>query len=179
MVEVILKSKVVGLGAEADVVKVRPGYAMNYLVPRGLAMPATSTYKHQIEQLKKNRATREADELNEANELAKRLNKMTITFQMTAAEGQKKVFGSVTAADIVDRLSKEKAVIEKKQLRLDHPLKDTGTHTVEISLHPEVKAAIKIVLEIPKADEEESDAKPTKAKGPTDRKTGYSKKKTE
>ena len=151
MIEIILKSKVLGLGAEADVIKVRPGYARNYLLPRGLAMPATARFKHQIEQLKKNRALREAQELNEAAEIAKQLSKLTLTFQMTAAEGQKKIFGSITTADIVERLGKEDIVLEKRQLRLDHPIKETGSHTIEVALHPEVKASVKIVLEVPKS----------------------------
>ena len=180
MVEVILKSKVVGLGAEADVIKVRPGYARNYLLPRGLAMPATNTFKHQIEQLKKNRASREAQELNEASDLAKQLSRMTLTFQVAAAEGQKKIFGSITTADIVERLGKENVILEKKQLRLDHPLKETGTHAIEVVLHPEIKASVKIVLEGPKFSEaNESETKSFEDKKGMGKKIAVRKKKIE
>ncbi|MEZ5405481.1 MAG: 50S ribosomal protein L9 [Verrucomicrobiia bacterium] len=178
MIEVILKSKISGLGAEADVVKVRPGYARNYLLPRGFALPATAAYKHQIEQLKKARAEREANELNEANELAKQLNKVTLTFQMTAAEGQGKVFGSVTSQDILERLNKENITLEKKQLRLDHPLKEKGSHTLEVVLHSEVKAAFKVVLEVPKGSDDEADTAAKSRSGST-KKSASRKKKSE
>lgn len=178
MVEVILKSKINGLGAEADVVKVRPGYARNYLLPRGFAMPATAAYKHQIEQLKKSRAEREANELNEANELAKQLNKMTLTFQMTAAGGQGKIFGSITSQDILERLSKEEVSLDKKQLRLDHPLKEKGSHALEVVLHPEVKATLKIVLEVPKIEGDEPEPA-AKGKSGSAKKTVSRKKKSE
>ncbi len=157
MTEIILKSKVEGLGAEADVVKVRPGYARNFLFPRGLAVMANSTNKRQIEALKQARATREAREVNEANEIAGRINKMTLTFQMLAGEGQQKVFGSVTSQDILERLAKEGVAIDKKRIRLPHPIKETGPHQVEIHLHPDVNASLKIVLEVPKHD---ADAEP-------------------
>lgn len=154
--EIILKAKVEGLGAEADLVKVRPGYARNYLIPRGLAMPATSAVKHQVEKLKQARAEREARELNEANALATRINRMTLTFQMTAGGEGEKVFGSVTAHDIVERLAKENVHIDRKKLKLPHPIKATGEHEVEVNLHPDVKGTLRVVLEVKRvADEDE------------------------
>lgn len=160
--EIILKAKVEGLGAEADMVKVRPGYARNYLIPRGLAMPATSAVKHQIEKLKQARAEREASELNEANALATRINRMTLTFQMAAGGEGEKVFGSVTAHDVVERLAKENVHIDRKKLKLPHPIKATGEHEVEVHLHPDVKGTLRVVLEVKKTDveaEAEHDAK--------------------
>lgn len=153
--EVILRAKVEGLGAEADLVKVRPGYARNYLIPQGLAMPATTAVRHQIEKLKQARAEREARELNEANTLASRLNKMTLTFQMTAGGEGDKVFGSVTAHDIYERLVKGDVHIDRKRLRLPHPIKTTGEHEVEVHLHPDVKASLRVVLEVKRAEGEE------------------------
>lgn len=155
--EIILKSKVEGLGAEADMVKVRPGYARNYLIPRGLAMPATTAVRHQIEKLKQARAEREASELNEANTLATRINRMTITFQMTAGGEGEKVFGSVTAHDIVERLAKENVHIDRKKLKLPHPIKATGEHEVEVHLHADVKGTLRVVLEVKKTEGEEAD----------------------
>jgi large subunit ribosomal protein L9 len=162
--EVILKAKVEGLGAEADVVRVRPGYARNYLIPRGLAMPATAAFKHQVEKLKQARAEREGRELNEANAMATRLNRMTLTFQMTAGGDQDKVFGAVTANDLMERLAKENVAIDRKKLRMAQPLKGTGEHQVEIHLHPEVNASLKVVIEIkrPEGEEPEVDAKARK-----------------
>lgn len=149
--ELILLSKIEGLGAESDLVKVRPGYARNYLLPQGLAVPATSLQKKAIESLKQKRAEREANELNDANELGRRLNKMTLTFQMTPVEDQPgKVFGSVAAHDILSRLEKEGVALEKRFLKLAHPLKDIGTHEVPVHLHAEVEATLKVVLALPK-----------------------------
>ncbi|MCC6356355.1 MAG: 50S ribosomal protein L9 [Verrucomicrobiae bacterium] len=159
--EIILKAKVEGLGAEADLVKVRPGYARNYLIPRGLAMPATSAVKHQVEKLKQARAEREARELNEANALATRINRMTLTFQMTAGGEGEKVFGSVTAHDVVERLAKENVHIDRKKLKLPHPIKATGEHEIEVNLHPDVKGTLRVVLEVKRVagEDEEHEAK--------------------
>lgn len=161
--EVILKAKVEGLGAEADMVKVRPGYARNYLIPRGLALPATSAVKHQVEKLKQARAEREARELNEANALATRINRMTLTFQMTAGGEGEKVFGSVTAHDIVERLAKENVALDRKRLKLAHPIKTTGEHAIEVHLHPDVKASLRVVLEVKRAEGEAAEEKDRKA----------------
>lgn len=165
--ELILKAKVEGLGAEADVVRVRPGYARNYLIPRGLAMPATNAFKHHIEKLKQARAEREGRELNEANALATRINRMTITFQMTAGGEQEKVFGAVTAHDVIERLAAENVPIDRKKLRMAQPLKGTGEHQVEIHLHPDVNATLRVVIEIKRAqgEEPETDAKGRKVVG--------------
>lgn len=156
--EVILKTKIEGLGGEADLVKVRPGYARNFLIPRGLAIPATKASKHQIERLRQIRAEREANELNTANEYARRINKMTLTFQVQAGDSLDKIFGSVTSQDILERLSKEGITIERKRIKLYHPLKELKEHEVEINLHPEVKATLKVVLALSKADQERLEA---------------------
>src|SRR5919108_1772968 len=104
--EVILTDNVPGLGAEADVVKVRRGYARNYLLPQGKAYEVTPAALRQLDSLKKKRAEREARELNEAEELARRIGKLRVTF--TLATGQTgKAFGSVTTQDIVNRLKSE------------------------------------------------------------------------
>jgi large subunit ribosomal protein L9 len=157
--EVILKSKIHNLGAEADIVRVRPGYARNFLFPKGLAMPATAGQKLVIEKLRKARAEREAKELNDANEMAGKLNKMTVTFQMTSAEGSERVFGSVTSQEILERLAKNGVELDRKQLRLAHPLKEVGSHEVEIHLHSEVRAKVTVVLEVPKTEAGEESAK--------------------
>jgi len=102
-IEVILKQPVEGLGAEADIVKVKPGYARNFLIPRNIAAVATSASKRQIEELRRKRAEREAQEMNLAQEFAGKLNKATLTFQMQTG-GESKVFDSVTTQDIVTRL---------------------------------------------------------------------------
>ena len=96
--EVLLIKPVENLGAEGDQVKVRAGYARNYLLPRGIAVPLTSSNRKQIEALKKRRAGREADELSAAQEMAGKLGKTRIAFAVKTGEGGK-MFGAVTAND--------------------------------------------------------------------------------
>jgi large subunit ribosomal protein L9 len=162
-VEVLLKNKIEGLGVEADVVTVRPGYARNFLVPHGHAVLATSATKRQIEQLRQKRAQREAAELNAAQELAGKINKLKLTFTLTAGQNQDKVFGSVTSQDIADRLKQEGFTIERKQIKLDKAVKETGDHEVLISLHSDITAKLKIAIAVPaptapvKEDEDEDD----------------------
>src|SRR3982750_932192 len=103
--EVILTENVAGLGAEADMVKVRRGYARNYLLPRGKAYEVTPATMRQLDNLKKKRAEREARELNDAEELTRRISKLKVTFTLATGESGK-AFGSVTAQDIMNRLKK-------------------------------------------------------------------------
>src|ERR1700722_13403777 len=97
--EVLLVKPVEGLGGEGDQVKVRAGYARNYLLPRQIAVPVTSANRKQVEGLKKRRAQREAEELNGANELSKKLEKTSLAFAVKTGDGGK-MFGAVTSADI-------------------------------------------------------------------------------
>jgi large subunit ribosomal protein L9 len=164
-VEVILKKPVLGLGLEADVVRVKPGYARNYLLPRDLAAVATNASKKMVEDLKKNRAAREAAELNAAEELATALKKSTITFQMEHGNSEK-VFGSVTSQDIAARLEILGHKVDRKKIDLPRPLKALGEHEVQISLPMGVQAKVKVVLEAPQAAavEEEASAKGKKTR---------------
>src|ERR671924_35002 len=104
--QLVLTENVPGLGAEADVVKVRRGYARNYLLPRGKAYEVTAASLRELENLKKKRAEREARELNEAEELSRRIGKLRVTFSLETGETGK-AFGSITAQDIVTRLKNE------------------------------------------------------------------------
>src|ERR1041384_4445981 len=136
--EVILTDNVPGLGAEADVVKVRRGYARNYLLPHGKAHEVTPAALRQLDNLKKKRAEREARELNDAEELTRRIGKLKITFTLATGESGK-AFGSVTANDIVTRLKNEiGADIDRHRVVLEHPIKTTGEHEVTIKLHHDV-----------------------------------------
>src|SRR6201997_4470756 len=106
LTELILTDNVPGLGAEADIVKGRRGYARNYLLPQGKAHEVTPANLRQLENLKKKRAEREARELNEAEELSRRIQKMRVTFVLETGETGK-AFGSITAQDIVNRIKNE------------------------------------------------------------------------
>src|SRR5438477_9434811 len=136
--EVILTDNVPGLGAEADVVKVRRGYARNYLLPQGKAYEVTPASLRQLDNLTKKRAEREARELNETEELTRRIGKLKVTFTLATGEGGK-AFGSITAQDIVTRLKNELGhEIDRHKVVLDHPIKNTGEHEVSIKLHHDV-----------------------------------------
>src|SRR5438128_4338829 len=144
--EIILTENIPGLGAEADVVKVRRGYARNYLLPEGKAYEVTPAALRQLDNLKKKRAEREARELNDAEDLARRIGKARVTF--TLATGQTgKAFGSVTAQDIVNRLRNEIGhEIDRHKIVLERPIKDTGEHEVAIKLHHDVTARLNFIV---------------------------------
>jgi large subunit ribosomal protein L9 len=151
-IEIILKQKVEHLGSEGDIVKVKAGYARNFLMPKGFAAPATAASKKQIENLMKIRAAREAAEMNEAEDLARKLNKQKLSFTLTAGEGSEKVFGSVTANDIADKLKESGFDVDKKRIDLPRAIKDGGDHEVSIKLNAGVVATINVKIEIPKKE---------------------------
>ena len=139
--EVLLVKPVEGLGGEGDQVKVRAGYARNFLLPRKVAVPLTKSNRKQVEALKKRRGEREAHELNGAKELAKKLEKASLAFAVTTGEGGK-MFGSVTAADIHDKLVAAGFTIERKRIHLFTPVKTLGKHTVKVKLHSDVSVEL-------------------------------------
>lgn len=135
--EILLVKPVEGLGGEGDQVKVRAGYARNFLLPRSIAVPLTGANRKQVESLKKRRAEREAHELNGANELAKKLEKTSLAFAVKTGEGGR-MFGAVTANDIHDKLVAAGLTIDKKRIHLHTPVKTLGKHTVKVKLHADV-----------------------------------------
>jgi large subunit ribosomal protein L9 len=146
--EVILTEKIASLGAEADIVKVRRGYARNFLVPQGKALEVNAGSLKRINNLKAARAEREAKELNEAEELGRKIGKLKgLTFELEVGEAGK-AFGSVTAADIAERLKKELggAEVDRHRIHLDRPIKDTGDHEVAIKLHHDVTAKLNVIV---------------------------------
>ena len=151
--QIILTENVPGLGAEADVVKVRRGYARNFLLPHGKAYEVTPAALRQLDNLKKKRAEREAKELNDAEELARRLNKLRLVFKLETGETGK-AFGSVTAQDLVTRVKNESGHdIDRHKLQLEQPIKSTGEHEIAIKLHPDVTATLHIEVKSVAADE--------------------------
>jgi len=157
--QIILTENVPGLGAEADVVKVRRGYARNYLLPRGKAYEVTPATLRELDNLKKKRAEREARELNDAEELTRRIAKLRVTFTLTTGESGK-AFGSITAQDIVTRLKNELGdEIDRHKIVLDHPIKTTGEHEVSIKLHHDV--VTKFNFQVKSAEEPKMEAEAT------------------
>jgi large subunit ribosomal protein L9 len=141
--EVILKSDVEGLGKALDLVKVKSGYAQNYLFPKQLATLATPRNK---EILEKDRAVAEEFYLKEkkaAEESAEKLKDQSVTIAAKTSEGEK-LYGSVTAKDIVLKLKESGFEVERKQIKLSEPIKSLGMYTVKIHLPPDVETKIKV-----------------------------------
>ena len=143
MLEVILREDIKSLGKAGEMVRVKPGYARNYLLPQGLAYEATEGNKKRIAAESRARNTRLSAEKGEATGLADRLNALTVNLPGNAGEGDR-LFGSITAQDIADALAKQGFSVDKRKIDLDHPIKTLGQHTVAIRLHPEVQAEIRV-----------------------------------
>jgi large subunit ribosomal protein L9 len=135
--EVLLIKPVEGLGAEGDQVKVRAGYARNFLLPRKIGVPVTQGNRRQIEALKARRAERESTELTIAQALAAKIAKLNIAFAVKTGEGGK-MFGAVTAADLHAKLAEAGVEVEKKRIHLTPPVKTLGKHTAALKLHADV-----------------------------------------
>jgi large subunit ribosomal protein L9 len=148
--EILLLKPVEGLGGEGDQVKVRAGYARNYLLPRGFAAPVTVANRKQVDALKRRRAERESLELNGAQELAKKLEKTSFAFAVKTGEGGK-MFGAITGSDVHDKLNAAGFSIDKKRILLHTPVKTLGKHTVKVKLHADVtvELAFDVVSENP------------------------------
>ncbi len=146
--EIILKENIPGLGAEADIVKVRTGYARNFLVPQGKAYEVTPTNLKRITQLKAKRAEREGQELNDAEELARRINKSKLDFTLEAGETGK-AFGSVTTKDLEDKLRTEFGIsVDRHRIGLDRPIKESAALEVPVRLHADVSATLHVEVKI-------------------------------
>ena len=166
--EIILTANIPSLGAEADIVKVRRGYARNFLLPQGKGLEVTKSSLRQINHLKVKRAEREGREVTAAEELASKINKLKVSFVLETG-GTGKAFGSVTAKDIHDRIAAELKLedLPKHAVVLDKAIKETGDHEVSVKLHPDVTATLHLkvtapVVAAPKVEEsdDEGDRKP-------------------
>ena len=147
--EVILTEKIASLGAEADVVKVKRGYARNFLIPSGQALEVTPTTLRRLNQLKAKRAEREAREMTAAEELASKINKLSPVFTLEAGASGK-AFGSVTAKDIHDRIMADLNLedLPKHAVELEKAVKESGDHTVSVKVHADVTATLKFQVKV-------------------------------
>ncbi len=141
--EVILRQTVENVGKPGDVVDVKAGFARNYLIPRGLAFPATEGYKKQIAQQKARLEAAESERVKAAQDVASRLEQVSLTFSARVGE-EEKLFGSVTAADIAEQLQAQGFDIEKRQVELHEPIKSLGVYRVPIRLHAEVHPEVRV-----------------------------------
>jgi len=144
--EVILKEDVPKLGLRGDVVKVAEGFGRNYLLPRRLAIQATSANKKVIEQMKAAALRRSAKEKAQAEELAKQFDGLSVSFTRRAGEHDQ-LFGSVTSSDIAEALSKKRFDVDRRKIQLHEPLKTLGEFTVPLKLHKDVTTHLKVMIE--------------------------------
>lgn len=143
MIQVVLQSDMDNLGKSGDVVRVRPGYARNFLIPRGLAMPATKGNIARIEEIKRQATVRAAGELAEAEEVAKKLEAVSVKIARAVGE-ENKMYGSVTSRDIEEAFRAAGVTVERKKIHLPEPLKELGLAEVEVKLHPKVSAKLRV-----------------------------------
>jgi large subunit ribosomal protein L9 len=155
LTEVILREKIDNLGAEADVVKVKAGFARNYLIPEGKAFEATKGNLRQIANLQAARAKRETEELNDAQALATKISRLKPKFTLEVGKNGK-AFGSVTSIDIHKSLEDHGITIDRTAIQLEKPLKSTGRTDIEVRVHPEVTTSLTITVTA--AEEEDSQA---------------------
>jgi large subunit ribosomal protein L9 len=141
--EVILRQAVDSLGHPGDVVTVSNGYARNYLLPRGIAFQATEGNKKRILHEKSRLEAAESTRRGAAEEIAKRLEEVSLTFSARVGE-EGKLFGSVTTGDISDQLAAQGFTIEKRMIDLHEPIKALGMYKVPVRLHADVKPEIKV-----------------------------------
>jgi len=141
--EVILREDIDRLGSRGQVVKVAPGYARNYLLPKRLAVAATDSNRKIVEQERQAHLRRDAKLQGEAQDLAKLLGTATITISRKAGENDQ-LFGSVTAADIADALAAQKYTVDRRKIQLEEPIRTLGEHKVPVRLHKDVVADVTV-----------------------------------
>jgi large subunit ribosomal protein L9 len=145
LMELLLKEDVENLGARGDLVKVKPGYGRNYLLPRGLAIQATPGNKKQIELQRKTILKKEAVERDTATQQADLLKDVTLEFARKVGE-HGILYGSVTSMDIAEALAAKGYEIDRRRVLLKEPIKEPGEFEAPIKLHREVTTNVKVVV---------------------------------
>jgi large subunit ribosomal protein L9 len=147
-VKVILRADVQGVGKKGDVIDVADGHARNFLIPRGLALKSSKGAESQAASMRRSRDLRDAADREAAETIATRL--VPQTFTLTArAGGEGKLFGSITAADVVAAVQSQAGVeLDRRKVHLDDPIRELGTHRVTVKLHADVE--FPVTLEIAK-----------------------------
>jgi large subunit ribosomal protein L9 len=143
--EVILLERVAKLGQMGDVVRVKDGFARNYLLPKGKALRATKENTSRFETMKVDLEARNLEQKGEAQKVAEKLDGQKFTVLRQAAEGGQ-LYGSVSPRDLADLVSEKGFAITRSQIALNTPIKAIGMHKVPISLHPEVEVSISVTV---------------------------------
>ncbi len=143
--KIILREDVERLGRKGDIVTVKDGYARNYLIPRGLALPVTRGNIRMIEEEKRRLLRQREKEAKTAQELADRLSQMELEIYKKAGENDV-LYGSVTAAELAEALKEKGFEIDRKNIILEEPIKRLGVHYFEVRVHHDVKARVRVVV---------------------------------
>lgn len=167
--DVILLERVEKLGQMGAIVKVRPGYARNFLIPQGKALRATKQAKAAFEQRRSQLEAQNLERKSEAEEMKTRIEGQSVVLIRQASE-MKQLYGSVSARDIADAFSQEGVALDRRQVRIDHPIKTLGVYDIRVALHPEVDTTLRVNVArsmeeadvqagkaAPKTDEEEAE----------------------
>jgi large subunit ribosomal protein L9 len=143
--EVILREDIDKLGNRGEVVKVAPGYARNFLIPKRLAVEANASNKKIVEQERQAHLRKEAKQESEASDLAKLVNGVSVTITQKSGENDQ-LFGSVTSKDVADALAAKNFTIDRRKIQLDEPIKQLGEYKVPVRLHKNVTAEVTVVV---------------------------------
>jgi len=143
--EVILREDIDNLGTRGQVVKVAPGYARNFLLPKRLAVQATESNKKIVEQERQAHLRKEAKAQGEAEDLGKLMSNVSVTISQKAGENDQ-LFGSVTSKDIADALAAQNYTIDRRRIQLDEPIKQLGEYKVPVRLHKDVSVDVTVVV---------------------------------
>ena len=151
--DVILREDIANLGTRGQVVKVAPGYARNFLLPKKLAVSASGSNKKIIEQERQAHLRKEAKLQVEAQELSKLMTGVSITINQKAGENDQ-LFGSVTSKDVADGLAAKGFTVDRRKIQLDDPIKSLGEYKVPVKLHKDVTAEVTVIVAKEEAKEE-------------------------
>ena len=143
--EVILREDVEKLGNRGEVVKVAPGYARNFLLPKKLAVAATESNKKIVEQERQAHLRKETKLQGEAEDLSKLLTGVSVTILQKAGENDQ-LFGSVTVKDVADALAAKNFTIDRRKIQLEEPIRQLGEFKVPVRLHKDVTAEVTVVV---------------------------------
>jgi large subunit ribosomal protein L9 len=143
--EVILREHVDNLGRRGDVVKVTPGYARNFLLPRKLALPVTAGNRKIIDSERKKAEARELEERQQAEAFASRIGQLELSIGRRVGETEQ-LYGSVTSADLAEALGEKGLDVDRRRIQLDEPLKTLGAFSVPVKLHRDVTATLKVTV---------------------------------
>jgi large subunit ribosomal protein L9 len=143
--DVILREDIEKLGSRGEMVKVAPGYARNFLLPKKLAVQANAANKKIVEQERQSHLRKEAKHKTEAEDLSRLLTGVSVTIVQKAGENDQ-LFGSVTSKDVGDALAAKNFTIDRRKIQMDEPIKQLGEYKVPVRLHKDVTAEVTVVV---------------------------------